>query len=228
MATNQSLDKKGVSKRILRAFIPLWCWIPVSILLLGYNFHRINAPKTFIQARVILNGEPLNSIAQVAMHVDGVPWTFSRQPPIPIGDHKITITLPDATTFQTNLFVWYGENQLGEILLYRQRGELDLNISPMADKLELKGKYADFNLYRTSGLRTNLPVGDYDILLKYGDNQDRYSVKVDANRLNSKTFRGNYGFLKLSASPSDAGFRVQNSQGTKYYLNSGTGCRTNF
>ena len=47
---------------------------------------------------------------------------------LPIGWHKFNVSHPKAKSFSTNLFIWYGEHNLGEIALTkRQTGTVSVS-----------------------------------------------------------------------------------------------------
>jgi len=45
-----------------------------------------------------------------------------------------------AEPFSTNLFVWYGEHNFGQINLKRAKGVLEVHVNPPADLLTIRGR----------------------------------------------------------------------------------------
>jgi hypothetical protein len=135
----------------LTAFRPLFWWIAVSLLLLAYDYHRINAPKTFIRAVVTVDGRPLESREPYFVSVDGK--NVSLKNPVAVGKRRVSIGMQDTTVYEEDVDVWYGENNLGSVNLNRQRGILDLAITPRAERAEFKGPYGEFSMTNASVVR---------------------------------------------------------------------------
>ena len=61
---------------------------------------------------------------------DGKPIISGQK--IPLGNHTFAVTLPKGEPFSTNLFVWYGDHNLGTIDLKRTMGTLSVTADPPA------------------------------------------------------------------------------------------------
>lgn len=206
MSANEKIpEEKSVSTpNRLIAFRPLFWWVPISLLLLAYDFHRINAPRTIITASVTVDGRRLESREQVFVSIDGERVSLGK--PVPVGKRRLKIEAKDATAYEEDVDVWYGANNIGSIDLKRQRGVLDMKITPGADLVELKGPYQEILVKDVSALRTNIPVGSYDVALSYGQMKKKGKVTVKPNETVTVDYAPAVGIVELDSKPAGARF----------------------
>lgn len=193
----------------LIAFRPLFWWIAVSALLLAYDFHRINAPKTIITASVTVDGRPLKSGERFFVSVDGEDSSLSK--PVAIGKRRVKIGMKDTTVFEEDVDVWYGENNIGSVSLNRQRGILDLEIRPRAGKVDFRGPYREFSVENVSVLRTNIPVGTYEVALSYGKVKKKGIVMVRANQTVTEVLAPDVGLAVVKSDREGSQFALSST-----------------
>src|SRR5207244_6707507 len=114
----------------LRVLRPLEWWFLLVLVLYGLRTHERLSANTRLVFGPTLNGNSLSDHDFTAS-VDGKP--IRKGDLIPIGWHKFTVSHPKAEPFFTNLFVWYGEKDLGEVALKRSMGILSVEANPPAN-----------------------------------------------------------------------------------------------
>ena len=196
-------DSLSAPSRLV-AFRPLFWWMAVSVLLLAYDFHRINAPRTTISASVTIDGRSLESGERFFVSIDGESVSLAN--PVAIGKRRINIGMKDATVYEEDVDVWYGENNIGSVSLNRQRGILDLEINPRADLVQFKGPYREFSITNASVIRTNIPVGTYEVSLSYGRLKKRGTVLVRPNSTVTEVFAPDVGVAEIGSNRAEAQF----------------------
>ncbi len=188
---------------------PVIIWTCISAVILGYDYDRVNAPKTFITPYVTLDDVPLESPADYSIKVDG----FSLKPGnvVAVGNRTIEIRARDSTVFKTNLFAWYGENRLDSVKLKRLAGQLNLTITPPANRVELIGPYDQVVATNVSTIQTNIPVGQYEVTLSYGHFEKQTSITVEADKTVSRNIAPNVGLAIIDSSPLNAQFLLSST-----------------
>ena len=118
------MEKSGKPKKhVLR---PLFWWLILVLVLYGIRTHQRLMEITRLNFNVTLQGQAIFSNTTF----DGKP-AFSGQK-IPLGNHTFTVTHPKGETFSTDMFIWYGEHDLGTIDLKRTMGTLSVTANPPA------------------------------------------------------------------------------------------------
>src|SRR5688572_12008951 len=121
-----------------KVFRPLLCWFIVSMLLLTWRHHQQQERSASIVFSVSIEGRPGNSLYTVTLNQR----SFETADHSGLGRKKLFIQAKDADLFVTNVFVWYGGRNLGNITLPRSRGTLSLDITPRALHLEVTNNEA--------------------------------------------------------------------------------------
>lgn len=194
------------------AFRPLFWWAIVSVGLLAYDYHRVNAPKTILGVAVTIDGRSLKSGERFFVSVDGENVSLSK--PVAIGKRRISIGMKDTSVYEEDVDVWYGENNIGTVNLNRQRGIADLEIRPRADTVEFKGPYREFSMTNVSLIRTNIPVGRYDVSLSFGRIKKNGTVIVRPNETVTEVFAPDVGLLDLRSNRDGAQFQLTSTNRT--------------
>jgi hypothetical protein len=119
--------------------------------------------------------------------------------------------MKDTTVFEEDLDVWYGVNHLGSVGLNRQRGILDLEISPRAGKVEFRGPYREFSVEDVSVLRTNIPVGTYEVALSYGQIKKKGIVTVRANQTVTEVLAPDVGLAEVNSDREGSQYRLSST-----------------
>jgi hypothetical protein len=146
-----------------RVFRPLAWWFLLVLVLYGIRLHQRLMLDTRLNFSATVSGQ--RSYQEPTVTFDGQS-VFSGQM-ISLGSHRLTVTHPKGVTFATNLFTWYGGHNLGQIVLPRAFGKLDVSAVPAAAQLTIRGPEFQVTLYNSSGTNLTVPTDNYSITAKY-------------------------------------------------------------
>lgn len=186
------------------------------LLMFAYRTHQRLSAKTSIAFAPMLAGKATSYESEAT--VDGKPARSGQQ--ISIGWHTLTITHPKTKSFSTNLFVWYGENELGQIAQERATGMLAVNATPAAHLLTIRGPEFSVILTNTTGITSSVPTDDYVIEARYKYWQRQETVAVLAGYTVPQSFAPKLGTLHIETSHADATYELHDDQGK--WLNFGS------
>ena len=155
-------------------------------------------------------GQPF--FPEAATQLDGHPFSTGQQ--VSIGWHQLTVTHPKGKPFETNLFVWYGERNLGNITLERAKGTLAISAVPVAERLMIRGPEFTLTLTNNAGFTAPVPTDRYlvEATYKYWKNSEAVTVSADATA--AHRFAPRLGTLNIAASHSDISFELRKGDGT--------------
>ena len=192
-----------------RAFRPLIIWLVLAMPILGWDIHRRNAARTFLRADVKLEGGALEAPLQI--EVSGKP--FSLREPVPVGNQVIKIWSQDTEVWETNKFIWYGENPLGTVQLKRSRGELRVAVKPAPVQVSITGRLTNATSQTASPVFQGLPVGNYRVRLRF----QHFTREVTATVTRSTTSTLDESFpagnLQIGSEPPGARYELRNVRG---------------
>src|SRR5689334_10298583 len=94
-------DRDGGSRR-LRAFLPLMICFGLVAVVLGCLYHASQTRQAQIAFAVSVEGEPA---AFYSAKLNGKAYQSGE--PSGVGSKTVTIEIPGAEPFQTNVFTWY-------------------------------------------------------------------------------------------------------------------------
>ncbi|MFM2293631.1 MAG: hypothetical protein RLZZ350_44, partial [Verrucomicrobiota bacterium] len=202
MATAQTSSRQWI--KFLR---PLFWWGVVLLALVGYHQHKKLMERTRVSFTVVLSGQKL--IGGAVAELDGQPVMSGQR--ISLGKHILTVTHPKGESFATNLFVWYGEHDLGEISLKRSHGRLTIKCEPPASSLRIQVSEYSTSLNNVTEFDETVPTDNYRVEVTYPHVQDRADVMVLANATASRSFNPKFGAAEISCDKDPANFElVQN------------------
>ncbi|MBM3836013.1 MAG: PEGA domain-containing protein [Verrucomicrobia bacterium] len=202
------LGVESTRKRLSRAFRPLTYWVLISFALLIWDYHRKHAPITTLRFDVRIEGKS----AQPSVYTATLgKWRVEPGSVAPIGWRKLRVSIPDAGIFEKRLFVWYGENIVGNIALEWKRGILDLKVEPKARLVRLIGPHHSFSLTNSSGANVSVPVGSYHVMTIFDHLSEQHQVEVSPNETKSFALKANLGSVNITSEPSGAKFRLSTS-----------------
>src|SRR5262249_36583336 len=118
-----------------RAFQPLLWWVVVSSLLLLWRYHQTQVRNATVQFTVLMEGRPDQLLHRATLN--GVPYQAGAR--CGVGWKKLVVEASEAEPFQTNIFVWYAGQALGNITLARMRGRMELDFSPTVETVRIVG-----------------------------------------------------------------------------------------
>jgi hypothetical protein len=200
------MEKSGKPKKhILR---PLFWWLMLVLVLYGIRTHQRLMEQTRLDFTVTMQGQPHY---EASTTFDGKPLISGQK--IPLGNHTFAAALPKGEPFLTNMFVWYGEHNLGTIDLKRTMGTLSVSADPPADWLIIRGPEWSVTLTNSSGLTQSVPTDAYIIEAGYPHSRQNNSANVFANQTTPFTIAPHFGGLKLNCNQSDATFQLQAADG---------------
>ena len=190
-----------------RALRPLLWWFILVLVLYAIRTHLRWMERTRLQFSVSLQGRPTDA----RVMFDGQP-AFSGQK-IKLGKRSFVVTHPKAKTFSTNLFIWYGGKDFGQIELERAVGKLSVEADPPAKTLTIRGPEFTLTLNNSSGTNLLIPTDEYTIAAEYIYKEERKTSVVSENFPSTVLIAPQFGVVKLDSVPSGA--TVYSESGTK-------------
>jgi len=212
-ASNSPESRVQYWRRVLR---PLSWWLLLVLVLYGIRLHQRWSAQTHLKFRSAVAGHP--SLQEVDAKLDGQPL-FSGQR-VRIGWHRLLLSHPDGYPVVTNLFIWYGERNLGKITLERTKGTLVVSAEPKAERLTIRGPEFSIVLTNGEGYNARVPTDQYTVEAVYKYWRDSKTVTVFTDNVTSHRFAPKLGTLTLNASHSDISFELRNDKGV--YVESGS------
>ena len=201
----------------LRAFIPLWVALFISSWMLAADFHERHSRMIRVFADVTIEGKRAEEGISVrignAMIEPGIA--------VPIGWRSVSVAASGTEADTHRHWIWYGFNNLGQINLTRERGNLALRVQPEPDKLTAVGTFASRTLAASSNLYDfgSLPAGEYEVMAAFEKVVSKKMFTVARNRTNLADFTVPLGRLEITSDPPDADFSIES--GNSAYSSSG-------
>jgi hypothetical protein len=199
------INHGSVRERYSRAFRPLTYWIIISLALLVWDYHRKHAPLTTLRFHVRIDGKPADPSAYSATFGK---WRVGPGTVAPLGWRQFRVSMPDAGIFEKRMFVWYGENIVGDVPLEWNKGVLDLKIEPRARLVQLFGPHHSFSLTNSSGASVSIPVGSYRVMATFDHLSEQHHVQVNPNETNPFIIKPSLGTVSITSEPAGARFRL--------------------
>ena len=185
-----------------RVLHPLLWWLLLVLVLYGIRTHQRLMEKTRLNFGVSMQGQAIDSTATF----DGKP-AFNGQN-ISLGSHTFMVKHPKGETFSTNMFIWYGEHNLGTIDLKRTMGILAVTADPPAPFLSIRGPEWSVTLTNSSGLTTSVPTDQYTVESRYAHWERADNVTVFAGSTATWRIAPRLGAVQLSCNQSHATFQL--------------------
>lgn len=195
---------------------PLLLWFVAFIALWGYTLHHHFLRQTRLAAAVSFQGKRIGYEAEIFL--DGSPHRFGEL--VSLGRHQLTVRNPKAVTFQTNLFVWYGRRELGEIVLKRAKGILSVSAVPIAERLTIRGPEFSIVLTNSAGFTSSVPTDRYVVEASYKYWKEIEGVTVSTDATANHKIAPRLGTLTVGASHADISYELRKSDRT--LMESGT------
>jgi tetratricopeptide (TPR) repeat protein len=192
------------ASRKFRALWPYLCWGLLTIALLGWQYHRVRARQARVQFTVRLEGQlPVSSAALL----DGAP--FEPNGVSGIGWKTLKLVAPNAETFETNLFIWYGGCSLGTINLVHSRGTVQLDIAPLPNRVTISGKGFQSQIQDCGRRELHLPVGEYQLQTAFERFSIRKTISVRRDETITVPIKPSIVTLEINSAPSSSPFRLE-------------------
>jgi tetratricopeptide (TPR) repeat protein len=192
----------------MRALRPLVWWAVFVLLLFAYHTHERLSQQTRISFTVDLEGKPVGYEASATL--DGRRLTSGEQ--VSLGTHQFAVSHQKAESFSTNLFIWYGERDLGAINLKRLRGVLALEAKPPVARLSVVGAEFSLTLTNSAGVTSSVPTDVYRVDAHWANYNETKQLTVSAGPTSFLRLAPPLGAVTLESNPSGA--MVTGSEGS--------------
>lgn len=192
-------------RRVLR---PLFWWFLLVLVLYALKIHQRLCEQTHLWFNPVLQGQSVSD--EVTATLDKHPITSGTQ--IAIGRHRFTITHLKAEPFTTNLLIWYGKHDLGDIVLKRGSGSLVITASPAAALIDIHGPEFSLKLTNSSGTTLTVPTDRYTVDAYYQHWQRRQEPTVSFAVPGTCAFAPRFGTVQLTCNHSGASFQMLTTQ----------------
>jgi tetratricopeptide (TPR) repeat protein len=143
--------------------------------------------------------------------LDGKPACSGQR--ISLGSHQFTVTHPKGETFTTNLFIWYGKHDLGNIDLKRAKGMLSIRVDPPVPLLSIQGPEFSVTLTNSTGFSDSVPTDQYTVEAQYRHWQKGQTVTVYENSPGTLTIAPQLGALVLTCNQDGATYQLTDTNG---------------
>jgi hypothetical protein len=183
------------------------------VILLAYRTHERLSQQTRLTFSISVAS--LSSSYDTSARLDGSPVTSGDR--ISIGRHKFAISDPKAESFSTNLFIWYGEHNLGNIALRRSTGILAVSIDPPAARLNIRGPEFELTLTNTTGMTSAVPADTYDVEAVFTHWKEQRNVVVAGGSTTPYRIAPKLGAVDLTCNEPGATFQLARA-GTSWTL----------
>lgn len=201
-------SQSGMSKW-LRVLRPFFWWGILVLVLYGYRVHQRLAAETRLTFSTILQGRVVDNEASATLDGRQI-WSGGQ---VPLGWHTFSISHPKAETCTTNLFIWYGKHDLGEMALLRGTGTLSIQSSPPAALLTIRGPEFSVTLTNSAGADLTVPMDRYVVEAKYGHAGETQDVSVYPHLVGSWRFAPRIGALRVTCNQYGASFQLLKADG---------------
>jgi hypothetical protein len=131
-----------------------------------------------------------------------------------LGWHRLSISQPKFVPFEKRLFVFYGEHDLGKIVLSRERGLISIHANPAAQTLRVNGPEYSATFTNSFGLTSSIPMDTYVVEAQYAHGTERSQTVVEASHEKAPIiFGAKLGTLQLTSTVRDARFSMYRGSG---------------
>jgi hypothetical protein len=187
-----------------RALAPMAWWVLLVLALFAYRKHQELSARTRIQFSIVVDGQPPKF--GISANLDGRP--FGSGETVHIGRHDFVVTSPKVQGISTNLFIWYGDHNLGEINLRRGKGTLHIQANPAAPLVTVTGPEFSTTLRDTQDTNLTVPTDQYDVQAEYSHWSQTQRAAVAANLTAPFVFAPKLGALNLTCNRAGATFSL--------------------
>ncbi|HWX23334.1 MAG TPA: PEGA domain-containing protein [Candidatus Binatia bacterium] len=188
----------------LRSLRPLLWWAALVLVLFAIHKHQQLMERTRLRFSVSLEGQPLSF--ELIPTLDGLPissgWRLS------LGSHKFSIAHSKVEPFSTNLFIWYGEQNLGDISLKRAKGTLTIRSEPPAARITIRGPEFEATLTNSASTTLSVPTDRYVVEAEYPHWREAGEVSVFMTTPGSWNFTPRLGTMRLACNRLGASFQL--------------------
>jgi len=188
----------------LRVLRPLLWWLLLVLVLYGIRTHQRLMEQTRLMFTVSVNGRT-DYFAAVAT-LDGKHVSSGCQ--LSLGKHHFEITHPKGVAYSTNLFIWYGGHNFGNVDLPRAKGNLAVKADLPASRMVIRGPEFEVTLTNSTGFSASVPTDEYVVETEYRHWRARQTATVYENVPGNVVIVPMLGSLQLSCNQNDATFQL--------------------
>ena len=182
------------TKPSLRALRPLYYWLILLLVLFLVHTHQRLSEQTRLLFSTSLDGKPV--LGGLTARFDTIPISSGDR--VRVGWHTLSIAHSKTETFSTNLFIWYGSHDFGNIDLKRTKGVLAVVAAPIAPLLIINGPEWSATLSNSTGVTETVPTDEYTVTARYRHFEQSQRIQVLANISNPLKIAPRLGSLELS------------------------------
>lgn len=193
-------------RRVLR---PLFWWVLLVLVLYGIRLHQRLSAVTYLKFSSAVEGQ--TSIWDSGAQLDGKEFISGQN--VRIGWHQLTLTQPNGYPITTNLFIWYGERNLGKITLERTKGTLSIQTTPIPERLIIRGPEFTTTLTNKNGFSARVPTDIYKVETFYKYWKSLEVVRVSTDTMANLSVAPRLGTIAITASHPDIYFDLNNGNG---------------
>jgi tetratricopeptide (TPR) repeat protein len=205
MATNLPGPKETRAHYWRRVLRPLYWWLLLVLVLYGIRLHQRLSAQTNLQFSAAVPGQPF--FPETTAELDGKPFSSGQQ--VRIGWHQLVLRHPKGNLLTTNLFIWYGERNLGKISLERSKGTLAISATPVARQLVIRGPEFTATLTNRGEFTTLVPTDHYVVEATYPYWQSSTAIEVSKDVTATYRFAPRFGSLTIEGSHPDISFMLR-------------------
>ncbi|MBU6401665.1 MAG: PEGA domain-containing protein [Verrucomicrobia bacterium] len=191
---------------VASAFRPLCAWALCSLLLLAWDWHERHLAATVLTFRVTVD-RASSFPDQVTAELNGRPFYPGQN--MGLGRSRLVLKGQNLEPFATNLFGWYGRNDLGVLPLVRSKGTLEIRCEPVPREIEVAGQVVQTKREGAPRLYARIPVGDYAVTATFLHWVERRTVRVARNETNRVDIAPALGAVALLSDPPGVRFELQ-------------------
>jgi tetratricopeptide (TPR) repeat protein len=198
---------------------PLLVWLVVSVILLAARFHHLQDKKASVRFTVSFEQQNRFKLFDgLGSEVKLNGQEYLAGTPCGLGKKTLSINYPNTEPFFTNLFVWYGGVDLGNIRLLQTRGHLELLLNPKPISVTVKGPGVGKTFSSVARETLELPTGRYEITAEYARLKERREVLIEAHQTNRVVIAAPLTALQLESQPSPASYELESAFGQSFTM----------
>lgn len=192
-----------------RALRPLTWWVVLVMILFLIRTHQRLSEQTNLKFEPQLAGRRVSY--ETSTTLDNRPFGSGAR--VSIGWHTLTISHPKTRPVTTNLFLWYGEYNLGTVQLERTTGTLALLTRPVVHRLTIRGPEFSLVLTNTTGLTSAVPTDSYVIEAQFKHIRQSETVPVLADSLATRELMPKLAAVHVTCNQGAATFELMAADG---------------
>ena len=153
-----------------------------------------------------LDGKGIRSPKTPTVSVDGAPFPAGNR--ISAGRHLLVVQLEGAEPIERHFWVVFGPKDLGALPLESSKGSLLVSANPLPAIAIVQDGSEIVRQGAVPLTIEKLPVGDYTVLVRRGQYEERRSVKIQRQQQTEVKIELQLGGVDLSAQPPEADFTL--------------------